>query len=78
MNTRTIVATLAITATLASTAFADNRVGGYTTKRGTYVEPHYKSSANKSTFDNYSTKGNFNPYTGKQGTKDPFKPPRIR
>ena len=71
--TQTIVVTLAVTAT--SSAFADSRVGGYTTKRGAYVEPHYKSSPNKATIDNYSSKGNFNPYTGKSGTKDQFKAP---
>lgn len=49
------------------------RVKGYTTKRGTYVAPHYKSSPNKSKLDNYSTKGNINPFTGKKGTVNPFK-----
>lgn len=76
--TRTIVATLAITVAIASTAFADSRVGGYATKRGTYVEPHYKSSPDSSRSNNYSSKGNFNPYTGKRGSVDPFKAPRIR
>lgn len=45
------------------------RVRGYTTKRGTYVAPHYRSSSNPKKSDNYSTKGNANPYTGKKGTK---------
>lgn len=52
---------------------AAQRVKGYTKKNGTYVAPHYKSSPNKSKFDNYSTKGNINPFTGKKGTVNPFK-----
>lgn len=48
-------------------SFADTYVRGHTTKNGTYVEPHYRSSPNSSTYDNYSTKGNSNPYTGKEG-----------
>lgn len=52
---------------------AATRVKGYIKKNGTYVAPHYKSPPNKSKFDNYSTKGNINPFSGKKGTVDPFK-----
>lgn len=52
---------------------AASRVKGYTKKNGTYVAPHYKTPPNKSKFDNFSTKGNINPYTGKKGTVNPFK-----
>lgn len=38
-----------------------------------YVAPSYRTSPNKTKFDNYSTKGNYNPYTGKKGTASPFK-----
>lgn len=55
------------------TLFADTWVRGYTRKDGTYVQPHYRSDRNNSPYDNYSTKGNINPYTGKKGTKDPDK-----
>lgn len=56
----------------ASSLFADTYVNGYYKKDGTYVAPHYRSSPNSSTYDNWSTKGNTNPYTGKKGTKDPY------
>ena len=46
-------------------------VRGYTKKNGTYVQPHYRSSPNGTVLDNYSTKGNINPYTGKEGTVNP-------
>jgi len=47
-------------------------VKGYVTKNGTYVAPHYRSSPNTTTLDNYSTRGNVNPYTGQVGTRDPY------
>lgn len=48
------------------------RVNGYMRKDGTYVAPHYRSAPNRSTLDNYSTRGNYNPYTGQAGKKDPY------
>jgi hypothetical protein len=49
------------------------RSRGYFKSSGTYVQPYYRSSPNRSVFDNYSTKGNYNPYTGRIGTKSPYK-----
>lgn len=58
----------------ASQADAASRVRGYYKRStGSYVAPHYRSSPNRSKFDNYSTKGNYNPYTGKSGTVNPFR-----
>lgn len=54
-----------------ATASAQVHVRGYTKKDGTYVAPHERTAPNNTTLDNYSTKGNLNPYTGKLGTKDP-------
>src|SRR5688572_31518172 len=48
---------------------AQVRVRGYTRKDGTYVAPHYRTAPNSTKADNWSTKGNINPYTGKEGTK---------
>lgn len=53
-------------------AIAQTRVRGYYRKNGTYVAPHYRSSPNSSRFDNWSTKGNVNPYTGQPGTRNPY------
>lgn len=50
-------------------ADAQVRVSGYTRKDGTYVRPHYRSNPNGNFYDNWSTKGNVNPYTGKPGTR---------
>lgn len=45
-------------------------VRGYFRSNGTYVEPHMRSSPDTYKFNNYSTKGNINPYTGAVGTKN--------
>lgn len=47
------------------------RVKGHTTRSGRYVQPHYRTSPNHTKFDNWSTKGNVNPYTGKEGRVNP-------
>jgi hypothetical protein len=44
-------------------------VRGYTTKRGTVVAPHRQTNPDHTQRNNYSTKGNTNPSTGKAGTK---------
>lgn len=53
-------------------AMADNYVNPYVRKDGTYVEGHNKSSADRNPYNNYTTQGNSNPYTGREGTKDPY------
>lgn len=61
---------------LALPVFAEaktTRVQGHFKNNGKYVQPYYKTSPNKYKFDNYSSKYNHNPYTGKKGTVDPFK-----
>lgn len=44
---------------------------GYTTSSGTYVPPSHATNPNSTTSDNYSTRGNVNPYTGAVGTRSP-------
>lgn len=44
-------------------------VSGYTKSNGTYVQGHYRSSQNSTNHDNYSTSGNYNPYTGSTGSR---------
>jgi hypothetical protein len=50
---------------------AYTHVRGYSKRSGTYVMPHYRTSPNHTKYDNWSTKGNTNPYTGKKGYKKP-------
>lgn len=57
-----------------SAVFArDIYVKPYIKKDGTYVQEHYKTAPDNNIHNNYSTKGNINPYTGKEGTVDPYK-----
>ncbi|WP_454737174.1 hypothetical protein [Cupriavidus necator] len=44
-------------------------VGGYVRDNGTYVQPHMQTNPNATRNDNWSTRGNVNPYTGTLGTK---------
>ncbi len=66
-----------ISALLLSTSFAVAQtappvhVRATTTKNGEYRQEHERTAPNKTDRDNYSTKGNTNPYTGKAGTKNP-------
>lgn len=43
------------------------RVRGYWKSNGTYVQPHYRSNSNSFKWDNWSSRGNSNPWTGKRG-----------
>lgn len=45
----------------------------YRPSTNSYVMPSYRTSPNRIKMDNYSTKGNYNPYSGKVGTKNPYK-----
>lgn len=49
-------------------------VRGYTRSNGTYVAPARRSMPDNSINNNWTTKGNYNPYTGSAGTKrgNPF------
>jgi hypothetical protein len=64
----------AVLAMLAGQVWADTFVRGYTRKDGTYVQPHYRSNPDGNRFNNYSTQGNTNPYTGRAGTVNPYVP----
>jgi len=47
------------------------RVQGYTKSNGTYVAPHVRTAPDSTPNNNWTTKPNVNPYTGKEGTKEP-------
>jgi len=53
-----------------SISLADVCVRGYTKKDGTYVQPLHRSDPNPTQEDNWPSKENINPYTGKSGTKN--------
>jgi len=63
----TILALTLALSLIATQCFA-GWVNGYTRRNGTYVQGHYRSDPNSTVRDNYSYKGNTNPYTGATGT----------
>jgi hypothetical protein len=71
MALRTVLLGFAVGLCLFSAAAAqsDHYVNGYYRSDGTYVSPHYQTNPNSTRDDNYSTRGNVNPYTGQPGTK---------
>ena len=42
-------------------------VTGYSRNNGTYVQSHVRTMPNSTNWDNFSTKGNSNPFTGSTG-----------
>lgn len=66
---RTLLA-LALLSLLVASAHAEY-VNGYTRSNGTYVQGYNRTSADSSLYNNYSTRGNTNPYTGQAGTVNP-------
>ncbi len=43
----------------------------YTRNDGTSVGGHYQTNPNTTQFDNFGTRGNYNPYSGQFGTRSP-------
>ena len=67
---RKALLTGALSLALAAPALADSFVNGYTRRDGTYVAPHRRSSPDGNFHNNWSTRGNVNPYTGQWGTRN--------
>jgi hypothetical protein len=63
-----VVSGLFILAVVSPVTGGPVRVRGHVRKDGTYVSPHFRSAPDRSFSNNWSTKGNFNPYTGRDGT----------
>lgn len=55
-------------------AAADQHVNGYMRNDGTYVQPYVRSTPNGTKMDNFSTRGNVNPYTGEKGSNNDLSP----
>lgn len=67
----TITASALVVAFVSATSLEAQsvRVRGHFRKDGTYVQPHYRTAPDGRFYNNWSTKGNFNPYTGESGTQ---------
>jgi hypothetical protein len=72
--------TIALAFAVPANAQSYHYVRGHVTKSGTYVAPHYQTNPDNSRMNNWSTKGNTNPFTGKAGTVSPYSysPPKVQ
>lgn len=73
---RIIATSLLALASLSAAAAGSHQVDGYTRRDGTYVEPHRRSNPDSSRSNNWSSEGNYNPYTGREGRVDPYRQPQ--
>jgi hypothetical protein len=65
------IASALVIALISLAASFAGSVNGYTRKDGTYVAPYERSAPDNSYNNNWSVRGNTNPYTGEEGTKSP-------
>jgi hypothetical protein len=72
-----VLAILCLLLALTTDLFAQSGgyVRGYTRNDGTYVQPYHRTAPDGNRYNNYSTEGNVNPYTGKRGTVEPYSTP---
>lgn len=57
--------------TFCNTVYATTYVSGYRKSNGTYVKGYHRSTSDYTKRNNYSSRGNRNPYTGAKGYKNP-------
>lgn len=75
---RIIATALLSIASLSAVAAGTHQVDGYTRKDGTYVEPHQRTNPDNRRDNNWSSQGNTNPNTGREGSVDPYAPKQPR
>jgi hypothetical protein len=56
-------------------AQSSHYVRPHVNRDGTYVEGHRQTNPDGNRMNNWSTQGNYNPYTGQAGTVDPYRQP---
>jgi len=54
--------------------YRSTTVSPYVKRDGTFVGPSFRSTPNRSVNDNWSTKGNSNPFTGQKGSRRLMQP----
>ena len=66
-----LLAAVAAASALPALAQGQQYVSPYVRQNGTFVQGHMQTMPNSTRADNWSTRGNVNPYTGQAGTRDP-------
>jgi hypothetical protein len=70
---KSVLITILFSLFISSHSFGQIRVRSYTKSNGTLVESYYRTRSDNTKSNNYSTKGNINPYTEKRGSINPNK-----
>jgi sulfur relay (sulfurtransferase) DsrF/TusC family protein len=70
-----LLATFSFSSFSQSKSSSDVYVKSYTRSNGTVVKGYYRTAPNSTNRDNFSTRGNVNPYTGKKGYVKPDNKP---
>ncbi|HTC00148.1 MAG TPA: hypothetical protein VK705_05650 [Ferruginibacter sp.] len=70
---KTLILLLIPITLFSQTNYKTDKVRSYTKRNGTNVNSYHRTAADKTQRNNYSSKGNTNPYTGKKGYKTPKK-----
>ena len=67
------ILTFLSTLTVSNISFAvgSHSVSGYVKSNGTTVKSHIRTNSDRTQRNNWTSKPNVNPYTGKAGTKTP-------
>lgn len=68
---RVVLLTILLASTIWLPVNAQVQVRGYMRQDGTYVQPYVRTRPDYTPLNNYSTQGNYNPYTGQAGTVVP-------
>lgn len=64
-----ILAAAMLSVATTASAQSTTQVRGHFRSDGTYVQPHQRTTPNRTLNDNWSTRGNTNPNTGVAGTR---------
>lgn len=68
---KAFVLTVALILSASGAFAASHSVKAHVTRSGTFVAATRATNPNRSKLDNYSTKGNVNPFNGRRGTRAP-------
>lgn len=71
MKAAIMLVTASLLVPTSALAQSSHSVRGYVKRDGTYVAPAHRTNPNTTRNDNWTTRPNVNPYTGKAGTKAP-------
>jgi hypothetical protein len=76
MRNKTALTLIAAIAISAASAFGQgyHYNNGYVDRNGVFHPGHYQTNPNNNPWDNWSTRGNYNPFTGLPGTRTPQAP----